>query len=166
MTRWLDDDEQEAWRAYLWSTQLIFDHLERQMQREGGIPHTYYVIMAMLSEAPDRSLTMTQLARLTRGSASRLSHAVGKLERNGWVRRVKHPDDARTNIATLTDEGSATVEAHAPGHVAAVREALFDQLTPEQVDQLKTISQAVLDKLEPRLTPPGGTAAGSPPGPA
>jgi len=159
MARWLDDDEQETWRAYLWSTQLIFEHLERQMQREGGIPHTYYVIMAMLSEAPGRSLTMTQLARLTRGSASRLSHAVGKLEAQGWVKRAKHPDDARTNIATLTDAGFAAVEANAPGHVEAVREALFDQLTPEQVGQLRAISQAVLDKLD--ISQRGDTAAGS-----
>lgn len=159
MTRWLEDDEQETWRAYLWSTQLIFEHLERQMQREGGIPHTYYVIMAMLSEAPGQSLTMTQLARLTRGSASRLSHAVGKLEAQGWVKRAKHPQDARTNIATLTDAGLATVKAYAPGHVEAVREALFDQLTPEQVGQLRAISQAVLDKLE--VTQGDDTAAGS-----
>src|SRR3954449_7181655 len=158
MTRWLDDEEQEAWRAYLWSTQLIFEYLERQMQREGGIPHTYYVIMAMLSEAPGRSLTMTQLSQMTRGSASRLSHAVGKLEAQGWVRRAKHPADARTNIATLTDAGLAVVEEKAPGHVEAVREALFDQLTPEQVGQLRAISQAVLDKLE--ISRRGDTAAG------
>ncbi|MDX6741271.1 MarR family winged helix-turn-helix transcriptional regulator [Actinocorallia sp. A-T 12471] len=149
MARWLDDGEQQTWRAYLWSTQLLHEALDRQMQQESGIPQSYYVMLAMLSEAPGRSRTMTELARVTRGSPSKVSHAVRKLEESGWVRRHKHPDDARTTIATLTDEGYAVVVKAAPGHVEAVRENLFDLLTPEQTEQLGAICRAMLARLDP-----------------
>ncbi|ROO88342.1 MarR family transcriptional regulator [Actinocorallia herbida] len=149
MVRWLDDDEQETWRAYLWATQLLHEALDRRMQQESGIPQSYYVILAMLSEAPGRSRTMTELARITRGSPSKLSHAVRKLEEHGWVRRRKHPEDARTTIATLTDEGHEVVVGAAPGHVEAVRANLFDLITPEQSAQLGAICRAMLAGLDP-----------------
>ncbi|MFC4535951.1 MarR family winged helix-turn-helix transcriptional regulator [Sphaerisporangium dianthi] len=146
-TRWLDDDEQKAWRTYIWASRLLNESLDRQLQREAGMPHAYYVILAMLSEAPGRSLTMTELARLVRSSASRLSHAVAKLEAQGWVFRRKRPGDARTTIATLTDEGFAAIAEAAPGHVEQVRRVLFDLLTPEQTRQLHDIFGAVLTNL-------------------
>jgi DNA-binding MarR family transcriptional regulator len=147
--RWLDDDEQETWRTYLWAVQLLRESLDRQLQRDAGMPHTYYMILAMLSEAPDRSMTMSELAQLVRSSPSRLSHAVAKLEEAGWVRRRRHPDDARTTVATLADDGFVALAAAAPGHVEQVRSILFDPLTPEQVRQLRDISRAVLTKLDP-----------------
>ena len=94
------------------------------------MPHAYYQVLAMLSEAPDRTLRMSQLAELTTSSASRLSHAVARLEEKGWVRRDKHPTDRRGALAVLTDDGWEAVQAAAPGHVAAVREVLFDRLGP------------------------------------
>ncbi|MCP2329758.1 MULTISPECIES: MarR family winged helix-turn-helix transcriptional regulator [Actinoalloteichus] len=165
--RWLDDDEQETWRAYLWASQLLRESLDRQMHRDSGLPHTYYLILAMLSEAPERSLTMSELAQVVRASPSRLSHAVTKLETEGWVRRQKHPRDARTTIATLTAEGFDVLVAAAPGHVEAVRQGLFDQLSQDQVRQLREISQAMLAHLDPparyhRRREPGGTETPSP----
>jgi DNA-binding MarR family transcriptional regulator len=159
-TRWLDDDEQAAWRSYLWTTQLIFEALDRQMQRDAGMPHAYYIILAMLSERPDRSMTMTELARMVRYSPSRLSHAVTRLEEDGWVRRVRHPDDRRTTVAYLTDEGMRVVDAAAPGHVTEVRRILFDALTPEQVSALREITSAALTRLSPdEVTSSGDTCA-------
>ena len=90
-TKWLDDDEQAAWRSYLMTSQLLFEALDRQMQRDAGMPHAYYILLAMLSEQPDRALTMSQLARIVGYSPSRLSHAVARLEEQGWVRRTRHP---------------------------------------------------------------------------
>lgn len=148
-TPWLDDNEQKAWRTYLWAGQLLQESLDRQLQRESGMPHTYYLILAMLSETPGRSMTMTELSELVRFSASRLSHAVAKLEAAGWVRRRRHPNDGRTTVASLTEDGLATLVAAAPGHVRQVREALFDQLTQDQVRQLREIFDAVLSKLDP-----------------
>ncbi|GII61552.1 MarR family transcriptional regulator [Sphaerisporangium krabiense] len=146
-TRWLDEDEQRAWRTFLWASRLLHESLDRQLQHDAGMPHTYYMILAMLSEAPGRSMTMTDLARLVRSSPSRLSHAVTKLEAQGWVTRRKRPGDARTNVATLTPEGFAALADAAPGHVEEVRRVLFDHLAPDQVRQLQNIFENVLTTL-------------------
>ncbi|MFF0867522.1 MarR family winged helix-turn-helix transcriptional regulator [Nonomuraea sp. NPDC003560] len=148
MTRWLDPDEQQTWRDFLAAGQLINEALDRQLQREAGMPHTYYMILVALSEAPDRSMRMSELAARAQSSQSRLSHAVARLEERGWVRRERCPADGRGNIAVLTDEGFATLAATAPGHVEEVRRSLFDVLTPEQVRELGAICSAVRDTLE------------------
>ncbi|MFP8961592.1 MarR family winged helix-turn-helix transcriptional regulator [Streptomyces nanhaiensis] len=144
-TRWLDDEEQRTWRAFLAATQRVREELDRQLQRDAGMPLAYYQILAMLSEAPERTLTMSRLARTTRSSASRLSHAVARLEARGWVSRCQHPADHRTTLATLTDEGLIELEGIAPGHVEQVRLSLFDNLTSEQTRQLHEICRAVLE---------------------
>jgi DNA-binding MarR family transcriptional regulator len=146
-TRWLDDDEQRTWRAFIAVTRLLDGDLDRQLQRDSGMPHAYYVILAMLSEAPGRTLTMSELACVTHSSASRLSHAVRRLEEQGYITRHAHPTDRRTTLASLTDAGYAALVAAAPGHVAEVRRVLFDALTPEQVRQLGEISRAILTAL-------------------
>lgn len=143
-TRWLSDDEQTVWRTYLLANQLLWAALDRQLQRDAGMPHAYYIILAMLSEAPNRELTMSQLAKVVSSSPSRLSHAVAKLEEAGWVRRRKHETDGRTTLASLTDDGFAVLAAAAPGHVEEVRSILFDPLTAEQVEQLGEIVSAVV----------------------
>jgi DNA-binding MarR family transcriptional regulator len=148
-TRWLTADEQRAWRAYLESTRLLNDALDHQMQQDSSMPHTYYEILVHLSEAPERSTRMGDLADRTRSSRSRLSHAVDRLEERGWVERGECPTDRRGQLATLTDRGFAALEAAAPGHVEAVRSFVIDRLTPEQVTQLEQIATAIITGLEP-----------------
>lgn len=143
-TRWLDDDEQAAWRAFLGMQRRLFTQMDRQLQQTSGIPHAYYEIMVRLSEARGRTLRMSELADRSLSSRSRVSHAVARLEQQGWVRRSACPDDRRGSLAALTDEGFAALEAAAPGHVEQVRTLLFDPLTREQVAQLRAISEAVL----------------------
>ena len=111
------------------ATALLESALDRQLQRESGMPHAYYQILAMLSEVPGRTLRMSDLAAITQSSQSRLSHAVAQLERRGWVRRRPCPDDRRSTLATLTEAGFDALAAAAPGHVRAVREHLFDRLS-------------------------------------
>ena len=146
-TRWLDQDEQRVWRTFLEATQLFFDQLDRELQRDSGMPHAYYEVLVRLSEAEGHRLRMSQLADRSLSSRSRLSHAVRRLEEAGWVRREPCATDARGAIAVLADQGYAALAAAAPGHVEGVRRHLFDQLTPEQVTQLGEISQAVRDHL-------------------
>jgi DNA-binding MarR family transcriptional regulator len=148
-TRWLTADEQRAWRAYLDATQLLFEALDRQLQRDAGMPHGYYEILVRLSESPSRSMRMSQLATLTRSSRSRLSHAVARLEEKGWVRRGECATDRRGQVAQLTDEGFAVLAQAAPDHVAAVRAHLIDRLSSEQISQLESIGAAVRDGLVP-----------------
>ncbi|MCP9958583.1 MULTISPECIES: MarR family winged helix-turn-helix transcriptional regulator [Streptomyces] len=147
--RWLDDREQRVWRSYLHASMLLEDHLDRQLQRDAGMPHLYYGLLVQLSQAPRRRLRMTELAKDAKITRSRLSHAVARLEKNGWVRREDCPTDKRGQIAYLTDEGLEVLRRSAPGHVEAVRQAVFDRLTPEQVDQLGAIMRVVADALEP-----------------
>ncbi|MEV4760837.1 MarR family transcriptional regulator [Micromonospora sp. NPDC049559] len=145
MTRWLTPEEQRTWRAFLAATRGLMDALDRELQRDAGMPHAYYEILVRLSEAPERRLRMSELADLTGSSRSRLSHAVARLEESGWVRREECPTDRRGQFAILTERGFAVLADAAPGHVAGVQRHLFDQLTPAQVDQLRQISQALVD---------------------
>lgn len=145
--RWLDDDEQAAWRAFLGASQLLMDRLDRELQAAAGIPHAYYEILVRLSEAPGRAMRMSDLADRCQSSRSRLSHAVARLEGKGWVRREGVPSDRRGAVALLTDAGFAALEAAAPIHVEGVRTHLFDQLTPAQVAALAEISHAVYEHL-------------------
>lgn len=145
--RWLDDDEQRAWRAFLDATQLLLDRLDRELTRDTGIPHAYYEILVRLSEAPDRRLRMSQLATASMSSRSRLSHAVARLEERGWVRREECATDRRGALAVLTDEGFAALAAAAPVHVEGVRRHLFDRLAPGQVEELRAWAEVVREPL-------------------
>jgi DNA-binding MarR family transcriptional regulator len=145
--RWLDPDEQAAWRAFVAAALLLFDQLDRELQRDAGLSHASYAILARLSEAPDRALRMSDLAERSQSSRSRLSHAITRLESAGWVRRETCPSDRRGTLAVLTDAGYAVLAAAAPGHVAGVRAHVFDQLTPDQVGHLRQISEALLRHL-------------------
>ena len=150
--RWLTDEEQRVWRAYLHATTLLEDHLDRQLQRDAGMPHIYYGLLVQLSQAPRRRKRMTELAIDAKITRSRLSHAVARLEKNGWVRREDCPSDKRGQNAVLTDDGFAVLERAAPDHVEAVRQAMFDRLTPEQVKQLGEIMRVMAEGLQPHDT--------------
>ena len=144
-TRWLSAEEQRTWRSFLAAVRRVHDELDRELQRDAGLPHAYYQILAMLSEAPGRALRMSELAARTSSSRSRLSHAVSRLEEQGWVRRDTCPTDKRGSFAVLTDAGFAVLEAAAPGHVEEVRRVVFDRLDAEQVGQLRRISEAIAE---------------------
>ncbi|MFF7394162.1 MarR family winged helix-turn-helix transcriptional regulator [Streptomyces scabiei] len=147
--RWLTDEEQRTWVAYVHAKTLLEDHLDRQLQRDAGMPHLYYHLLVVLSDAPQRRLRMTELAMQTKITRSRLSHAVARLEKNGWVRRENCPADKRGQFAVLTDGGYETLRKSAPGHVAAVRQAMFDRLSPEQQKALGEIMEIVAEGLQP-----------------
>jgi DNA-binding MarR family transcriptional regulator len=146
-TRWLDPDEQQTWRAFLSASTLLFDQLDRELQRDSRMPHPYYEILVRLSEAEGRALRMSDLARNSLSSRSRLSHAVARLEEAGLVRRDSCDTDRRGSVAVLTEEGFAALEAAAPKHVEGVRTHLFDQLTKDQQRELRDACLAVTDHL-------------------
>ncbi|MEU3985462.1 MarR family transcriptional regulator [Streptomyces sp. NPDC026672] len=147
-TRWLTPEEQRAWRAYLAGSSLLEDAIDRQLQQDTGMPHLYYSILANLSEAPDHRLRMTDLAEKSKITRSRLTYAVGRLEKDGLILREGCSSDKRGSIAALTETGLAVLEDAAPGHVATVRATLFDRLTPEQVRQLEEIFSEVAGALQ------------------
>lgn len=152
--RWLDEEEQATWRAFLAASRALFEELDRQLQRDAGMPLAYYEVLVRLSEAPDWRLRMHELARLAGASRSRLSHAVTRLAEQGWVARRDCPEDGRGAYAVLTEDGFAALRTAAPGHVESVRSLLFDPLEDGDVAVLRRIAEAVLAAARPDLAPP------------
>jgi DNA-binding MarR family transcriptional regulator len=135
--------------------------LDAQLRRDAGISHFEYQVLALLSEAPGRTLRMSELAALAGGSLPRLSQVVARLERRGWVRRTPDPADGRYTLATLTGQGQAKVTQAAPGHAREVRRLVFDPLTKTQTRQLREISRRIT-----RAIGPGDHGTGNRPLPA
>lgn len=148
-TPWLDDEQLDAWIRLIAVVELLPGVLDAQLRRDSGLSHFEYLVLAMLSEAPERTLRMTALAARTNATLARLSHVVSRLEDRGLVARRPCPGDRRATNATLTDAGWDAVVAAAPGHVATVRANVVDALTREQVGQLREIAEAVLERLDP-----------------
>ena len=147
-TRWLNADEMQSWLALARLLIRLPNALDAQLQRDAGLSHFEYQVLAMLSEAPDRTMRMSELAVVANGSLSRLSHAVNRLEKRGWVLRKPSAGDGRITLASLTEDGWAKIVESAPGHVEAVRSLVFDPLTGAQVKQLREIGQRVLRAID------------------
>ena len=147
--RWLASDESAAWMALAGVLFRLPAALDAQLQRDAGISHFEYQVLAMLSQSPGRTLRMSQLAMLAEGSLSRLSHVVARLEKRGWVRRTPDPGDGRYTLAILTGDGWDKVVATAPGHVEAVRRYVFDPLTKTQARQLREICHRIMRAIDP-----------------
>ncbi|MGH8861905.1 MAG: MarR family winged helix-turn-helix transcriptional regulator [Jatrophihabitantaceae bacterium] len=143
-TRWLDEEQQRAWRSYIEATTMLLDALDRQLQQDSGMPHGYFEILVRLSEPEDRTMRMSELADATRSSRSRLSHAVSRLEERGWIARQDCETDRRGQLARLTDRGAQALAEAAPGHVHAVREHVIDRLSSEQITQLANIAERIV----------------------
>jgi DNA-binding MarR family transcriptional regulator len=148
-TEWLDASEREAWLRLIAVVELLPSTLDAQLRTSAGLTHFEYFVLAMLSEAPERTLRMTALALRTNATLPRLSHVVRRLEDRGLVERFPCPEDGRATNARLTGDGWDAVVAAAPGHVTTVRRHVLDPLTREQVTQLRDIADALLTRLDP-----------------
>ncbi|WP_432838289.1 MarR family winged helix-turn-helix transcriptional regulator [Dactylosporangium sp. CA-092794] len=153
--RWLDQDEQNTWVTLFSVLVRLPGTLDAQLQRDAGINLFEYMTLAGLSVAPERRLRMSLLAAISEGSLPRLSQAIGRLEKRGWVRRSPDPDDGRYTLAILTDEGLEKVVETAPGHVAEVRRLVFDPLTKAQPRQLHDICGRIMRTVDPDGPYPG-----------
>jgi DNA-binding MarR family transcriptional regulator len=145
--RWLSPGELESWLPLGGLLLKLPAALDAQMQRDSGLSHFEYLVLASLSEAPDRTRRMSALAALANGSLSRLSHVVKRLEAKGWISRQACREDGRFTNAVLTGTGWAKVQDSAPGHVEAVRSLILDALTPGELEQLGDIARRILTRL-------------------
>ncbi|WP_368497051.1 MarR family winged helix-turn-helix transcriptional regulator [Herbiconiux sp. A18JL235] len=150
--RWLTHEQLRAWIRLEAVAELLPPVLDSQLQRDAQLTHFEYLVLAKLSEAPDRVLRMTALAATTNATLPRLSHVVSRLEARDFVERVPCPSDRRATNAHLTEAGWQKVVDTAPGHVATVRETVIDALTDEQLRQLDDIMAALLRRLDPDNT--------------
>jgi len=144
----LTREQNDAWRSLVLATHVLDDALDRQSQRDGGLPHAYYKVLIFLYEAPDRRMTMSALAETLRFSLSRMTHAVASMEKSGWLLRSVDPDDRRVRVVQLTADGVALVRHVSPRQVTDVREKAFAQLSPQQVEQLAAIGRALVAGLD------------------
>lgn len=156
---WLSAEERQAWLAVSRLTGLLPAALDAQLQRDADLNYFEYLVLAMLSEQPGRSLAMSRLALASGGSPSRVSNVVKRLETRGLVRRDRDPDDGRVTRAVLEDAGWRALEAAAPAHVAHVRELVIDALSPAALADLRDSLLVVLDRVDPEgrsvVTDPG-----------
>ncbi len=154
--RWLDPDENRAWRGYLLMTRLLFAELSRGLSRDAGMSPADYEVLVQLSETPDHRLRMYELASRLLWEKSRLSHQVTRMQQRGLVEREECRSDARGSFVALTQAGLEAIRTAAPAHVAEVRKHFFDVLSAEEVDMLASITARVVDHLMGTGDPPVG----------
>jgi DNA-binding MarR family transcriptional regulator len=147
VTRWLDADQQRAWRAFLTMQGKLNARLNRQLQDDSGLSLADFDVLVHLTDVPGARRRVTELATALTWEKSRLSHQVARMERRGLVAREDCADDRRGAFVVLTDEGRKAIEEAAPPHVDTVRELVFDHLDPVDVASLASISERILDGL-------------------
>lgn len=147
-TRWLEGREADAWRAVRDLGQPLWTALGRDLQRDSGLSPADYQVLVVLSAIPDGVLSYRELADATGWEKSRLSHHLTRMEQRNLVQRQECPGDARSANLLLTPSGRSAIERAAPGHVASVRRLLIDRLSPEQIDTLAAIGEAVRAALQ------------------
>lgn len=147
--RWLTPDQLQAWKKLVAVVELLPGVLDSQLQRDAELTHFEYFTLAMLSEAPEKTLRMTALAAITNATLPRLSHVATRLEKRGFLQRSPCPDDRRATNATLTAEGWNKVVATAPGHVGTVVENVIDPLNSKDISDLDRIMTKLLVPLDP-----------------
>ena len=147
--RWLNADEQAAWRGWLDTYRLLIPVLDRQLQAS-RVSFTEYEVLVCLSEATDQRLRMSEVADRTLATRSAITRTVDRLVARGWVRRVRSMQDQRGAYANLTESGADALDELAPGHVEAVRQNLIDLLTPAELEALRTIGRKVKRRLAGR----------------
>lgn len=148
-TRWLTPAELNAWIKFVATVELLPGVLDSQLQHDAELTHFEYFVLAMLSEAPGRTLRMTALAARTNSTLPRLSHVVSRLEKRGFIARTPCEEDRRATNAELTQLGWEKVVATAPGHVTTVRENVIEPLDARDIADLDRIMGKVLDRLDP-----------------
>lgn len=147
MTDWLSAEEQLAWRAINGAMLKLPATLGARLEDESELSYVEYHVLAMLSERPDLSLRISDLAAAAHAELSRISHLITRMDRRGLVRRTPDPTDGRYTLAVLTAEGRRLLESAAPGHVTAVRELVFDLLSPAEVRTLYRVAERITARL-------------------
>jgi len=148
---WLSPEELRSWMALTALMEALPAAIDAQLKRDAGINRFEYMVLAGLSEAPERGLLMSDLAHFASGSLSRLSHALGRLEKKGWVERRPYAPDGRHTEVVLTEAGIAKVVQTAPGHVREARRLVVDNLTAAELAQLGRLARKVIGVAAPDL---------------
>jgi DNA-binding MarR family transcriptional regulator len=145
--RWLDDDEQRAWRAYLRMQGRLEARLNRQLQADSGLSLADYSVLVELTDTDQGGLRPFELQRRLDWEQSRLSHHLTRMQKRGLIDRDQCGADGRGALVVVTPAGRRALEVAAPAHVEAVRQWFFDGLTPAQVRLVGDLAAGVLGRL-------------------
>ena len=145
---WLSPSQLASWLSVVRLFTRLPWAIDTQLQRDAELSMVEYMVMAMLGEAPDWTLRMSELAERVSTSLSRLSHLVKRLEARGYIRREPDPTDGRFTNAILLPEGRTKMESAAPGHVAFVRHLVVDNLSDERLRRLGQDAERILKRID------------------
>ena len=148
---WLAPEQIKDWVSVMALVSTLPSALDAQLKRDAGLNLFEYHVLVHLEASPTGMVPMSDLAPLAQGSVSRLSHAVGRLERAGLVRREACNEVGRRTGALLTDAGRAKLESTAPGHVREVRRLVVDVLEPSQLEAFGEIARTVVAATSPEV---------------
>jgi DNA-binding MarR family transcriptional regulator len=148
----ITEEQLEVWAAVATLLERLPAALDAQLQRDSGLSHFEHGVLTALDTAPDRMLRMSTLAGYASSTLSRLSRAVTRLERKGWVHRAVDPTDGRFTLAVLTGDGHKKVAESTPAHQALVRRLVFDTISPERAHQLGDIARGIADAVDTAFT--------------
>jgi len=146
--KWLTAGELDSWLAVVRLISWLPWSIDQQLRRDSDLGMVEYQVLAVLSEAPERTMRMSSLAMLTNASLSRLSHLFRRLEGRGLARREPDPTDGRFTNAILTEKGFQTLAEAAPGHVAHVRSLVIDVLSSEQLRRLGLAADRIMSRID------------------
>ena len=147
--RWLSAEQTAAWLPLIGVTTWLPAALDAQLQRDAGMTHVEYGVLAWLSMSPDRTARMSEIAARANVNLSHLSRIAARLEKRGWMRRTPDPQDGRATLAVLTEQGWDKVVASAPGHASEVQRLVFDHLSPADVRHLRRVTERILQAAKP-----------------
>jgi DNA-binding MarR family transcriptional regulator len=145
---WLTPGQLASWLSVVRLMTRLPWAIDAQLQRDADLSMIEYMTMAILSETPDWTMRMSDLAERVSASLSRLSHLVKRLESRGYVRREPDPSDGRFTNAILLPAGLAKLESAAPDHVAYVRELVIDNLSPERLRRLGQDADRIVRRID------------------
>jgi DNA-binding MarR family transcriptional regulator len=145
---WLAPGQLASWLSVVRLITRLPWAMDAQLQRDAGLSMIEYQTMAMLGEAPQWTIRMSDLAERTSSSLSRLSHLVTRLETRGYVRREADPADGRFTNAILLPAGVRKMESAAPAHVAYVRQLVIDNLSPERLRRLGQDADRIVARID------------------
>ena len=146
-TPWLSQEQQRNWRSFIGGITVLMDHLDRDLRTQHDLSLGEYEILVRLSEAPNRSIRMAELAAAVAHSRSRVTHTISRLERDGIVRRDTCSDDGRGVSAVLTDHGFSVLEKAAHTHVRGVHDYLIVNAPDEEFEVVGRVMLRVLETL-------------------
>jgi len=129
----------------------LFHHLERAMTEtlaEHGLNLSGFDVLATLRRTGEPyALTPGDLIASTMVTSGTITHRVDQLVADGFVERVRSPEDGRSVRVTLTDEGFDVIEAAVTDHVET-QARLTSGLSESELRRLDRLLAKFLGSLE------------------